>query len=162
MEKGQSFDNLMPIKWKPFRELEKPFRSPDFFEDEENGRDGSDWIPFVPTFRADEPAMDVYQDKKNLYIELPLGSVAPENIEVYVEDGILTVKGSTEDKKEIQEKDFFRKEISRGGFQRSIKLPVEVKDDKSVAETEKGMLKITIPKSEKSASKSKKIPVKVK
>ena len=151
----------MPIKWKPFRELEKPFKNPDFYEEEDdNGR--GDWVPFVPTFKSDEPAVDIYQDKKNLYVELPLGPVDPENVEVYVEDGILSVKGRKKKKKEVQEKDFFRKEISRGGFQRNIKLPVEVREDKTVAESEKGMLKITMPKSEKSVPKSKKVPVKIK
>jgi len=149
----------MPIiKWRPFRELEKPFEDLEkFFSDEE-------WIPFVPTFpfRAEEPAVDIYQDKDNLYVEMPLAGIKPEDVEISVEDDVLTIQGKSEEKKEIKEKDYFRKEIRRGAFKRVIKLPVEVKAEKAKAESKDGMLKITLPKVTKTLPKGTKIPVKVK
>ena len=143
----------MPIKWRPFRELEKQFNLPDLREEE--------WVPFVPTFRAEEPSIDIYQDKNNLYVEFPLGPVKPEDVEIKVEDNVLDIKGKSEEEKEIRERDYLHREISRGSFHRTIKLPVEVKEDKAVAESKNGMLKVILPKATRSATKGKKVPVKI-
>lgn len=145
----------MPIKWRQFKELEKIPHFPDIPE-------GEDWVPFVPTFRAEEPAVDIYQDKNNLYVEVLLAGIKPENIEISIEDSILIIAGKIEEKKETKEKDYLRKEIRKGSFRRVIKLPVEVKGDKAIAESIEGMLKITIPKIAKASPKAKKIPIKIK
>ena len=145
----------MPIKWRPFKELERPFHLPDPFEEEE-------WVPFVPAFRPEEPAVDIYQDKNNLYVEVPLVGIKPENVEVSIEDNILTIQGKVEEKKEVKEKDYLRREIRKGNFRRVIKLPVEVKGHKAEAESANGMLKITIPKVAKAIPQAKRIPIKVK
>jgi HSP20 family protein len=145
----------MPIKWRQFRELEKrPFELPDIGEE-------SEWVPFMPAFRPEEPAVDIYQDRNNLYVEVSLVGVKPENVEVSIEDNILTIQGKAEEKKEIKEKDYLRKEIRRGTFRRVIKLPVEVKGDKALAESAGGMLKITIPKVAKAIPKTKRVPIKI-
>jgi len=145
----------MPIKWQPFKELEGMPHLPHRPEEEE-------WVPFVPTFRPEEPAIDVYQDKNNLYVEVPLVGIKPENVTVSIENGVLTVEGKTEETKEAKDKDYLRKEIRKGSFRRVIKLPVEVKKDKASAESIKGVLKITIPKVAQSTSRGKRIPIKIK
>lgn len=145
----------MPIQWRPFKELEKPQHSPELFEEDE-------WMPFVPTFRAEEPAVDIYQDKSNLYVEISLVGVNPKDVEISIDDSVLTIQGKTEEKKEIKEKDYLRKEIRKGTFRRVIKLPIEVKGNKAVAESIKGILKITIPKISKAIPQSKRIPIKIK
>lgn len=146
---------FMPIKWKPFREIEKPLNLPDVFEEDE-------WVPFVPTFRAEEPAVDIYQDKNNLYVEIPLTGVNPKDVQVSIDDNVLTIQGKTQEKKEVKEKDYLRKEIRKGSFRRVIKLPVEVKGNKAVAESVGGIIKITIPKAAKTTPPSKMIPIKIK
>ena len=145
----------MPIQWRPFKELEKPHHFPDSFEEDE-------WVPFVPTFRAEEPAVDIYQDKDNLYVEISLTSVNPKDVEISIDDNILTIQGKSQEKKEIKEKDYLRKEIKKGSFRRVIKLPVEVKGNKAIAESISNILKITIPKVAKAIPQSKKIPIKIK
>ena len=145
----------MPIQWRPFKDLDRPPRLPDDFEQDE-------WMPFVPTFRSEELNVDIYQDKDNLYIETPLTGVKPEEVEISIEDNVLIIEGKSEEKKEIKEKDYLRKEIRRGNFKRGIKLPVEVVEDKAEAESVSGILKITIPKTSKAVSKGKKIPIKIK
>jgi len=145
----------MPIKWKTFGDMEKSFQSPEIPTEE-------DWVPFVPHFRSEEPAVDIYQDKKNLYIETPLIGIKPKDIKVSIEDNILTIQGKTEEKKELKEQDYLRKEIRRGSFSRSIKLPVPVKESSAQAESIGSILKITIPKTAKSTSKGKQIPIKIK
>ncbi len=145
----------MPIQWKPFKELEKPHHFPDSLEEDE-------WVPFVPTFRAEEPAVDIYQDKDNIYVEISLTSVNPKDVEISIDDNILTIHGKSQEKKEIKERDYLRKEIRKGSFRRVIKLPVEVKGNKAIAESISNMLKITIPKVAKAIPQSKKIPIKIK
>jgi len=148
----------MPIKWRQFKELERPSHSPDSFE--EFG--GDEWVPFIPTFRAEEPAMDIYQDKNNLYVEIPLIGIDPKNLEISIDDNILTIQGEKEEKKEIKEKDYLRKEIKKGAFRRVVKLPIEVKGRRATAKSVGGMLKITIPKAARTTSQAKKIPIKIK
>jgi len=145
----------MPIKWRQFKELERPSHSPDVFEEDE-------WVPFVPNFQAEDPALDIYQDKNNLYVEIPLIGINPKNIEISIDDNILTIQGKKEEKKEVKEKDYLRKEIKKGAFRRVVKLPMEVKGNRATAESVGGMLKITIPKTSKAIPQSKKIPIKIK
>ena len=145
----------MPIKWKPFNDAERPFQFPELPGEE-------DWVPFVPHFRPEEPAIDIYQDKNNLYVEIPLIGIKSKDVKISIENNILTIEGKTEEKKELKEQDYLRKEIRRGSFRRLIKLPVPVKENQAKAESEGGILKIAIPKIIKSLSKGKQIPIKVK
>ena len=119
-------------------------------------------MPFIPAFRKDEPAVDIYQDKNNLYVELPLVGIKPKDIQVSIENNILNIQGESQEKKEIKGKDYLRKEIRRGSFRKVIKLPIDVRNGKASAEAAEGILKITIPKSNKGASKTTKVPIKIK
>jgi len=145
----------MPIKWQPFKGIERPSRLPDIFEEDE-------WTPFIPAFRKDEPAVDIYQDKNNLYVELPLIGIKPKDVRISIENNILNVSGESQEKKEIKSKDYLRKEIRRGSFRKVVKLPIDVRSGKASAETTEGILKITIPKSSRGASKATKVPIKIK
>jgi HSP20 family protein len=106
------------------------------------------------------PAVDVYQDKDNVIVETPLAGVDPEKVEISVENDVLTISGSTEEKKEVKREDYYRKEVRSGSFSRSVILPMSVKADMAEAHSEKGMLKIIIPKADE--VKPKRIAVKVK
>lgn len=145
----------MPIKWQPFKEMERPSHLPDIFEEDE-------WMPFIPAFRKDEPAVDIYQDKNNLYVELPLVGIRPKDIKISIENNILSISGESQEKKEIKKNDYLRKEIRRGSFRKVIKLPVDVRSGKASAETSEGILKISIPKSNKGTGKATKVPIKIK
>lgn len=149
-------DRFMPIKWQPFKDLERPNNLP------ERLFGGDDMMPFMPGFKMEEPAVDIYQDKLNLYIETPLAGVSPENVEISIEDDILTIQGKGKEEKQIKERDYFRKEIRSGSFKRMVKLPVKVKGDKATAESSNGMLKITVPKAARSSAQVKRIPIKIK
>lgn len=105
------------------------------------------------------PAMDIYEDKDNVYIETPLAGVNPNDVEVSVEQGVLTVQGSSKKEHEVEEKNYYRKEVRGGSFFRQVALPVPVKEDKIAAVFEDGVLKITAPK--KAPTQAKRIDVKV-
>ena len=106
------------------------------------------------------PAIDIWQDEENIYAESPLAGVDPKDVQVSVENDILTVQGKTEKKSEVDEKEYYRKEVRFGSFHRSVALPAAVNNEKVLAEFEKGILKITLPKEER--VKPKKVEVKIK
>jgi len=109
--------------------------------------------------KAFVPAMDVYQTDKAVMVETPLAGVRPEEVEVTVEKGVLTVKGESKKEHEVDEKNYYRKEVRSGSFFRQLALPVPVMEDKVAAEFADGVLKITCPKAQPTVAK--KIAVKV-
>ena len=105
------------------------------------------------------PAMDVYDNKTSVVVETPLAGIKPEDVEVSVEKGVLTIKGESKKEHEVDDKNYYRKEVRSGSFFRQVALPAAVKEDKVEAEFEDGILKITCPKA--GSTKVKKINVKV-
>ncbi len=103
------------------------------------------------------PALDIYQDDKNIIVEAQLAGVEPKNVELSVKNDVLVIKGTIEKKTEIDEQNYYRKEIRSGNFNRSVALPATVIADKAEALYENGVLKITIPKEKKEQKKEIKI-----
>lgn len=106
------------------------------------------------------PAIDVYEDKDNVIVEAPLAGIEPEKVNISVENDVLTIKGDVEKKSEVEDKNYYRKEVRSGSFYRSIQLPQHVKGDEARAVYEKGVLKISVPKAEE--IKPKKIQIETK
>jgi HSP20 family protein len=92
------------------------------------------------------PAVDMYEDKDNIVVETQLGGIDPEKVDISIENNVLSIKGESEKKSEVEDKNYYRKEIRRGSFYRSIPLPTKVDGDKASAVNEDGILKITVPK----------------
>lgn len=106
------------------------------------------------------PAVDMYEDKDNVIVETQLAGVDPEKVNIAIENDILTIKGESEKKSEIEEKNYYKKEIRRGSFYRSVSLPAHVIGEKAVAEADGGVLKIMIPKAPETKPKTIKIKTK--
>ncbi len=140
------------IKWTPF--------FPEFDDMEETMNS------MLPTVRGKQfgfsPAIDMYEDKDNIIVETQLGGINPENVDVSIENNILCLKGESEKKSEVDDKNYYRKEIRRGSFYRSISLPTKVEGEKARAVNEDGILKITIPKAAELKPKTIKIETKKK
>ena len=126
------------------------------------------WSPFMEMEDMEKmmsnfaPAMDVYEKDDNIVVDMPVPSFDEKNVDVYIEDNVLTVTGKTEKKSEIDEKNYYRKEISTGSFTKSYNFPVEVEGDNASAEYKKGILTISVPKKQKPETKKKSIKVSVK
>jgi len=104
---------------------------------------------FLPAWRGGEslmPAIDMYEDKDHVIVEAQLAGIDPEKVSISIENDALCIKGESEKKSEVDEKNYYRKEIRRGSFYRTITLPAHVNGDKAEAVAEDGVLKITIPK----------------
>ena len=106
------------------------------------------------------PAIDIYDKKDSIVVETPVAGVDPKKINIAVENDVLTIEGSVEKKIEVDEKNYYRKEVRTGSFHRSVALPTAVDGDKAKAEYQDGVLTITIPKAER--AKPKTITVKAK
>ena len=133
------------IKWEPFGELEK-FFDEDFF---------------TPVFQkiSSDLAVDVYEKDNNIVAEMQIPGVDPKEINISIENNLLRVSGSRKEEKEEKKKNYYRKEIRKGAFERIVRLPAEVEESKAQAEYKDGVLKIIVPKAK---TKSKKISIKVK
>jgi HSP20 family protein len=118
-------------------------------------------IPWKQVFDL-VPPVDMYQTKDAVVVETPMAGVDPENLEVTVADGVLTIQGSMERKTEVDEKDYYRKEVRSGSVFRRIALPAAVKNDGADASFENGMLRVTIPKLTEPEAQPIKIQVKKK
>lgn len=73
-----------------------------------------------------------------------------EDIEVSVAGDQMTLSGKTESARREEKGSFFRLEISRGAFSRTLELPAEVDESKAKASMKDGMLELTLPKLQKS------------
>ncbi len=139
------------VKYNPFNEVENIWD--DFFDDNK-------FIPIVPKPANNIPPMDVYDDKNNVYVDVALSGIDPKDVNIEIENNILCVSGNIEKKTEIDEKNYYKKEIRRSSFSRKVALPAEVNSEKTQAVYENGVLKVSIPK--KDEIKPKKIEIKIK
>ena len=131
------------------------------------------WDPFdemdkmmsgLPNFQhnAFVPSLDIYQDQDNVVVETPLAGIKPEDVKISIANDVLTIEGHTEKKSEVEDKNYWRQEVRAGSFHRSVALPVSVNGDLAKAEYEDGLLKIIIPKQERTQVKTVKIDIKKK
>lgn len=90
--------------------------------------------------------------------ELP--GLEAKDVDVELAENTLTIKGEKSTQREEKEKNCYFSERSYGAFRRSFRLPDNVDQDQIAADFDKGVLKVTLPKTEESRSKPKKIDVK--
>lgn len=134
------------IKWTPF---------PEQFEDMD--KLFQEFLPVARSGMGFMPAVDVYQDKDTVIVETQLAGIDPEKVDISIENDVLTIKGESEKKSEVEDKNYYRKEIRRGSFYRSVPLPTHVMGDKASAEAKDGVLKVSIPKAPEAKPKTIKI-----
>ena len=106
------------------------------------------------------PQVDVTETDKEIKVCAEIPGVDAKDVDVTVEDDMLTIKGEKKYEREENEKGQYRMERSYGSFKRSIPLPVEVDDAKAKAEFKNGVLRLTLPKRPGAKSRRKRIPVK--
>lgn len=110
-----------------------------------------------PALRQDIPAVDMYQTDKEVVVKASLPGMKGEDVDISVTGDVLTIKGEHKDEQEVNEENYFRKEMRYGSFIRSLEIPVPVKVDKAEAVFEDGVLTLTMPKSEAVQPKSIKV-----
>jgi HSP20 family protein len=141
------------VRWDPFSEMTSLRRAMDrLFED------------YAPTraWRAGEAAeltfpVDLSENENEVTLKAVLPGIKPEDVEISVSDGVLTIRGEAHQEQTTEKENFYRREIRYGAFSRSIPLPSRVDQEQSEAEFKDGLLTIKLPKAAEARPKTIKV-----
>jgi len=144
------------VKWDPFRDLISiQDRMNRLFEQTlsrsrgEEGAAAATWTP----------AVDIYETLDTIVIKAELPGVVREDIEIQIDDNILTLKGERRFSKDVHEESYLRIERTYGSFHRCFTLPATIHQEKIRAVCRDGVLELTLPKAE--GSKPRRIAIEV-
>lgn len=105
---------------------------------------------------ATMPKIDIKDEKDAVVVRAELPGIAEENVDIEIQDNVMTISGKKAEEKEEEKEGYYYKESHSGAFSRSFTLPAEVVADEASADMEKGVLTIRVPKIEpKKAAKVK-------
>ena len=105
------------------------------------------------------PAVDIYETPNELVVKADLPEVDEKDIDVRVENNLLTIRGERKFEKSVSEDNYLRVERTYGTFSRSFSLPNTVNPEAIAAEYKNGVLKVTLPKREESKPRQVKVAV---
>lgn len=142
-------------RWDPATEFSTMRNLMDRLFDQSFGR--------LPSMRGGEDlgpsslGLDVIENGDNFVVKAAVPGVDPKDVEISVEDDILSIKGEFEKKEETNEENYLRRELRYGSFQRTLRLPPTVDAEHAEAHFENGLLKLTLPKKAEARARSIKI-----
>jgi len=106
------------------------------------------------------PKMNVYDDEGNLCVDAYVPELPKEKITLEVKDNILTIKGDSNQDKEVSNERYYCREVSKRSFSRSVRIPENALANNITADLKDGMLKVRIPyKEAESKDAAKKIDI---
>lgn len=114
----------------------------------------------VPALGIASPPADLVERNGGYELLVELPGLTEEQIEVKLSNGMVTIKGEKSSERVEDADDYHLRERSFGSFQRSFRVPENVDADKISAQFDKGVLKVTMPKSPAAIQKERKIEVK--
>jgi len=91
-------------------------------------------------------AIDVYETEDDIVIQSTIGGIKAEDLDINIEDDMVTIRGARENKVEKEGKKYFYQECYWGSFMRKVILPEEVDASKARATIKEGILTLSIPK----------------
>lgn len=140
-------------RWDPFRDFRTFDRQIDRFFG-----NGSGWPDRAPTATSDwSPAVDIFEDENEVVVHAELPGVDAKNVELHVENNVLTISGERHLEHEDKKDHYHRVERAYGSFARSFSLPRLIDEDKIRAEYKDGVLQVHVPKHEKAKPRQIKI-----
>lgn len=98
--------------------------------------------------------IDVYQTINEIIIKSTIAGVKPEDLDVTINNDMLTIKGTRRNDAHIKPEDYYYQECYWGAFSRSVILPVDVETEKIKASLKNGILTVTLPKASKAKTKN--------
>ena len=105
------------------------------------------------------PAVDIYETEHELVVKADLPEVDPKELDIRVENNLLTIRGERKFEKKVNEENYLRVERAYGSFSRSFSLANTVNSEAIKAEYQNGVLTLTIPKREEAKPKQIKVNV---
>ena len=103
------------------------------------------------------PSVNVYEEGDNLIVEAHVPGFTPEQLDVNVERGMLTISGQSEAEEERKERNYLLREKRSGRFTRSLQLPTSYTTEPTQATFEHGVLRLIFPKADE--AKPRRIPI---
>lgn len=144
------------VKWEPFSDLVTLRDAMDRLFEDSFVR----MRPITSLLGAEALALDVYETADNVVVKTSLPGIKPEELDITIIGGTLTIKGETKAEEKVEKGNYIRRERRYGSFQRSVQLPDGLEADKAEATFKDGVLTLKVPKSE--AAKPKTIKVEAK
>ena len=136
--------------WDPFRKLRRrDDLFADFIRDAFGREEGA----------ALEPPVEIAESDNDVTVKMLVPGVEKDQLQVTVDEDVLTVRGEMRKEHEEKKKNYYRQEIQYGAFQRAVRLPAEVEGTKALADLKNGALKITLPKSKQPKAQQIKVAV---
>jgi len=139
----------------------EPFRGAATFQDQINrllseafdrSSDEANLTPWAP-------AVDIFETEHELVVKADLPDIKPEELDIRVENNILTIRGERKFEKKVEEKNYLRVERSYGSFSRSFSLANTVNTEAIKADYKNGVLTLSVPKREEAKPKQIKVHV---
>lgn len=130
------------VRWDPWRDLAAFERQLDQMMGRMGGGAGSG----SREQRAWSPSLDVHQEGETMVICAEVAGIDPDQIDISVEDDVLTISGSREDHNEVEEGQWIRRERYSGQFRRSVSLPPGVDPEQIQASARNGLIEIRVPR----------------
>ena len=164
-----TFKNLIPMQSDPYNKPDhyntdypfftigkgmNEFLNPltqDFFE--------NSIIDFRPLKQDRFPKVDISETKDNFLITADLPGIDEKNVNITLDDGIITIKGEKKTDTEDKQGEFYSRERSYGVFQRSFEVPAIIDENKIGASFSNGVLTVKMPKTPEAKKEVKKIPI---
>lgn len=137
------------VPWNPFREVDNI------------GREISNFFDYPSRLFGgfNSPRVDVYQTENDVVVKAEIPGVSKEDLKLFIDEDSVRISGQAKKEKEFSDENVYRTERYYGNFSRTIPLPVEVKSENARAEYKDGILSVTVPKSEPSKVKGRKIDI---
>ena len=133
------------VRWEPVRDLlTLQERMNRMFDPTFRGTSEEDWA----LGGSWAPAVDIYEKDGNIVLKAELPGVDPKDVDVRVENNLLTLRGERKFENEVKRDSYHRVERSYGSFSRSFTLPSVVDTANIRAEYRDGVLHMTLPKRE--------------
>ncbi len=140
------------VRWDPFRTLQSQIER--MFEESWPRTQAGD-----TALSAWAPNVDIHETPDALLLEADLPGVDGKDLDVRVEDNLLTIRGERKFESKVTEEDYLRLERAYGSFSRSFSLPHSVDTEKVEAEYKNGVLTVRLPKREEAKPKQVKVAV---
>src|SRR3989344_8853345 len=117
--------------------------------DEDNDYEENEEKNWMEEEEEGELTIDMYQDNDNVIIKTMVAGVKPEDLDVDISRDMVTIRGKREESHEVENQDYFSRELYWGSFSRTITLPTEINIDEAQAEEKHGLLTLILPKTDK-------------
>jgi HSP20 family protein len=141
------------VRWQPFRDLESiQDRMNRIFEEAFRGNrtaSEDDWA----LGGSWAPAVDIFEKDGSIVLKAELPGIDPKDVDVRVENNVLTLRGERKFENEVKREQYHRVERAYGTFTRSFTLPNVVDTEKIKAEFKDGLLQVSLPQKEEAKPK---------